>query len=354
LDGGGLALAVFEGSLYVGGFFQMAGGVSSPSIARWTGEQWEAVGSGLAGQVRSLAVHDDGSGPALYVGGAFSVIGQPGIEGVARWNGASWSQVGIPFGGDGGMTWTLASIDDGSGPALYAGGSFLYAGITTLNYLARWNGTSWTALGTGADDWVFALLGADLGPGTSVYVGGDFMTIGGESYPGIAQWDVDSWSPLNKGLSGDVHALAAFNTANGPSVVAGGTFTDAGGIPGTLGIAVWNGTSWSTAAGGFPTSGSTTVYAMQPADEDGVAALYVAGGFESAGGLSAGNIARLECIAPPPAPEDINGDGQVDGFDLALLLGAWGRCPKGQCSADLNRDGVVNGFDLAILLAAWG
>jgi predicted outer membrane repeat protein len=57
---------------------------------------------------------------------------------------------------------------------------------------------------------------------------------------------------------------------------------------------------------------------------------------------------------PPFDPADLDEDGDVDGFDLALLLGAWGACPKrGDCAADLNDDGDVDGFDLAILLAAW-
>jgi hypothetical protein len=51
---------------------------------------------------------------------------------------------------------------------------------------------------------------------------------------------------------------------------------------------------------------------------------------------------------------DLNDDGDVDGFDLALLLGAWGACPqRGPCPADLDGSGAVNGFDLATLLAAW-
>jgi hypothetical protein len=61
---------------------------------------------------------------------------------------------------------------------------------------------------------------------------------------------------------------------------------------------------------------------------------------------------------PLPNPADLNGDGQVNGFDLALLLGQWGRCPvmgaAGSCPADLDGSGAVGGFDLAILLAAWG
>ena len=48
---------------------------------------------------------------------------------------------------------------------------------------------------------------------------------------------------------------------------------------------------------------------------------------------------------------DLNGDGLVNGADLATMLAAWGAC--GGCAADLNGDGAVNAADLAILLAAW-
>lgn len=49
------------------------------------------------------------------------------------------------------------------------------------------------------------------------------------------------------------------------------------------------------------------------------------------------------------SPADLNGDGVVNGADLAILLGSWG----GRGLADLTGDGVVNGADLAILLGAW-
>jgi len=52
----------------------------------------------------------------------------------------------------------------------------------------------------------------------------------------------------------------------------------------------------------------------------------------------------------PSLPSDLNGDGLVNGADLALLLGQWGWPGSG----DLNGNGVVNGADLAILLGAWG
>jgi len=48
-------------------------------------------------------------------------------------------------------------------------------------------------------------------------------------------------------------------------------------------------------------------------------------------------------------PGDLNGDGAVNGIDLADLLGQWG----GTGSGDLDGDGTVGGGDLAILLSGW-
>ena len=47
---------------------------------------------------------------------------------------------------------------------------------------------------------------------------------------------------------------------------------------------------------------------------------------------------------------DIDGNGLVNGADLAAVLSAWGT--KGG-AADLDGDGSVGGSDLAILLGNW-
>ncbi|MDG2032283.1 MAG: dockerin type I domain-containing protein [Phycisphaerales bacterium] len=61
-------------------------------------------------------------------------------------------------------------------------------------------------------------------------------------------------------------------------------------------------------------------------------------------------------FAPPPkgCPGDFNGDEIVDGFDVTVLLGAWGSVPPMPEEADMNADGVVDGTDLAILISLWG
>jgi predicted outer membrane repeat protein len=50
---------------------------------------------------------------------------------------------------------------------------------------------------------------------------------------------------------------------------------------------------------------------------------------------------------------DINGDGVVNGADLAQILALWGTPCLG-CAVDINEDGQVDGADLALVLAGWG
>ena len=53
-------------------------------------------------------------------------------------------------------------------------------------------------------------------------------------------------------------------------------------------------------------------------------------------------------------PADLDGDGEVAGSDLGLLLVAWGACDGPSCPADLDGDGVVGGADLGVFLVNIG
>ena len=89
--------------------------------------------------------------------------------------------------GMGGSVSALSVFDDGSGPALYAGGSFLAAGGVPASSIARWNGTAWSALGSGTGGTVLALVGFDDGGDgdADLYVGGSFSSNPG---PYVAEW----------------------------------------------------------------------------------------------------------------------------------------------------------------------
>lgn len=64
-------------------------------------------------------------------------------------------------------------------------------------------------------------------------------------------------------------------------------------------------------------------------------------------GVDGVKLFALDCC-----PADLTGDGLVNAFDLAILLGDWG--PNPGHPADLNDDGVINAADLALMLGSWG
>jgi hypothetical protein len=127
-----------------GYFFTTAGGVAANHVAKWDGSSWSALGSGMGGSVvYSLTAFDDGSGPALYAGGIFTTAGGVAANYIAQWDGSTWSALGSGMGGRMDtygipFVFSLTGHDDGSGPALYAGGEFSSATDSLDSYLAKW------------------------------------------------------------------------------------------------------------------------------------------------------------------------------------------------------------------------
>jgi hypothetical protein len=269
--------------LHAGGLFNVAGGVGAGNIAKWSAGGWSAIGNGLNADVRALTTFDDGSGPALYAGGYFKYAGGE-VNSIAKWDGQAWSSLG---GGLAGYPTTavnaLAVFDDGSGPALYAGGAFYAAGGVPAVDVAKWDGTSWSGLGNGPGAWVFSLLHFDDGSGPALYAG---CGLGG---PGVARWDGTSWSAVGGGVGGIVRALEAFDGGSGPALFAGGQFTTAGGAPASF-VARWDGASWSAVGGGM----DNYVEAFAVFAGGGEARLYAGGVFATAGGVPAGSLARWD------------------------------------------------------------
>ncbi len=119
---------------------------------------------------------------------------------------------------------------DGSGN-VYVGGSFTLIGTVPANNIAKWNGSAWSALGSGINGYVYALAVS----GTDLYVGGSFTMAGGMVATNIAEWDGSAWTDLASGMGGNsydpfnlgVSALAL----SGTNLYAGGWFTTAGGVP---------------------------------------------------------------------------------------------------------------------------
>lgn len=296
------ALAVFDDgsgpALYAGGIFSVAGGIAANSIAKWDGSSWSSVGGGIEYEVSALVVFDDGTGPALYAGGDFTSAGSVEAHKVAKWNGTSWSALGS------GMNREVAALtvfDDGSGPALYAGGYFTTADGAQADYIARWDGSSWSPVGGGTAGYfgVFALTVFVDGSGPALYAAGSFTSAGGAAANGIAKWDGISWSPLGSGIDAGfsgwpwVRALIAFNDGSGPDLYVGGRFATAGDLR-SRNIARWGGATWSSVEGvpGAGIYGSVNAFTVY--DDGSGPGLYAGGGFGKAGETAANNIASWD------------------------------------------------------------
>lgn len=105
-------------------------------------------------------------------------------------------------------------------------GRFYYCGGYPANHIAKWDGSSWAALGSG----VSYSVGALVWDGSNLYAGGGFTTAGGNPVNYIAKWDGNSWSALGSSIDGD-YVYAEALAWDGNSLYVGGRFTIAGGKP---------------------------------------------------------------------------------------------------------------------------
>jgi len=90
-------MAVFNGELIAAGLFDTAGGSIARNIARWNGNAWAPLGSGLTnGIVTSLIVYNG----ELIAAGSFDTAGGVSARKIARWNGSNWAPLdGQPING---------------------------------------------------------------------------------------------------------------------------------------------------------------------------------------------------------------------------------------------------------------
>ena len=131
------ALTKFNDEIFVAGILYGYNGVTFNHIARWADTSWQPLGGGvtheigIARWIRCMAVFND----ELYVGGHFKYVDGMPINSIAKWNGASWSAVGSG----------LYVVNDMKviGNKLYVVGDFTQAGGVDANFIASWNGTEW-------------------------------------------------------------------------------------------------------------------------------------------------------------------------------------------------------------------
>ena len=100
--------------------------------------------------------------------------------------------------GDLGRTILLRQCAGGERDQSLCGGKVHQCGRVAANCIAKWDGSAWSALGSGMNGYVSALAVS----GTNLYAGGGFTTAGGVPANRIAKWDGSAWSALGSGMDG--------------------------------------------------------------------------------------------------------------------------------------------------------
>lgn len=253
------SLAVFDAGdgpmLYVGGQHINAAGRRMPYLARWDGADWSPV-PGLEGPemeldqyVRSMFVWDDGTGESLYVGGAFTMAGGQVVNHIARFDGTTWSALGGAGGvGLDAIPITMHAHDFGQGEVLVVAGRFTTAGGVAVNRVASWDGAAWAALG---DDSEIDTTVIDLESfGGSLYASLSYQSTTSASFEsGVVRFDGDAWQrvvgPDQTFWTLEVWPLAVFDDGDGERLYAGGRFSVREGDDRIAeGFAWWDGQRW--------------------------------------------------------------------------------------------------------------
>ena len=239
------ALAVSGNNLYVGGAFITvcgnaacnSGNLTVNNVAYGTASNWSALENGVKGAVLALAV----SGTDLYVGGLFvescgnsaCTSGNLTVNHIALFHSGSWFALGNGVNG----VWVqalavMAATCLRVGSSQTCGNAACNSGNLTVNNIAQWNGTTWSALGNGVNSFGVQALAVS---GSNLFVGGNFTqacgntacSAGNLTVNNIAQWNGAAWSALGSGLDNAVWALAVSEN----NLYVGGNFSTAGGKP---------------------------------------------------------------------------------------------------------------------------
>ena len=241
----------------------------------------------------------------IYVGGDFTNAGGIYANNIARYDSAAntwypFVDANTKINGVNGIVRALYGGSTSGDTGLYVGGEFTTAGGLTVNYVARWDGSSWAPLtdsstgGIGTDGYVYALISDN----SDLYVGGGFTNAGSQGANYIAKWNGNNWNPLtdslgSQGTNGPVYTITWGSSLSYP-IVFGGTFTQAGSQTATN-IAAWNNTDFTALSNGSGEGTNNTVYALAvggtniPPTTQTV--VYVGGAFSVVAGFSANYVA---------------------------------------------------------------
>jgi len=193
----------------------------------------------------------------------------------------------------------------------------------------------WSNLGTGATPTVAALNGTIHAFNTDVpgvlFVGGDFTDAGGDPDADyVAKWDGRAWKALGAPkLTGSVWAIAY----RAGKVYVGGTFQNAGGNPDADYLAVWDGGKWGPVC--KPSGPGANVQALALTGST----LYIGGAFQNGAGIASADYLLACDIGTGAARSLVDADADISSTVAALAVDTRGTLYAGGFFSNL--DGVA-------------
>jgi hypothetical protein len=237
------------GNVYAAGYFTNTNG--KRYVSKWNGTAWSELGGANTSTFNNniLSITTDLSGN-VYAAGSFTNTN--GKYYVAKWNGSAWSELGGTNSStfNGGI-WSITKDLLGN---IYAGGQFSNA--NGKFYVAKWNGSNWSEVG-GTNSSILDINGGLFGIATvavdatgNVYTAGGFTNLNINNCEYVAKWNGSTWSEL-----GGTNSSTFGNSNNGISTLTidnGGNVYAAGAFMNTFGkyyVAQWNGSAWGELGG---------------------------------------------------------------------------------------------------------
>jgi hypothetical protein len=274
---------------------------------------WAAMGSNVAGTngaIESFGPWVDAIaviGTDLYVGGRFTdLAGIAEADYIAKWDGSTWSALGSNGAGNGALDLYVNALAV-SGTDLYVGGDFANAGGNLeADMIAKWSGGTWSALGSdgagngayGINSYVTAV--AIFNGQVYANASGPVNVLGGGARSGLVRFTGSGWTDVGN-----------WDFGASPLVVSGGFLYAGGG-----GVYRWDGSTWTTlGAGAAGINGQVVAIAVSGST------VYAGGYFLNAAGIpEADYVARWNGSAWSALGSNGAGNGILGNYVDALAI----------------------------------